>query len=358
MPVRAWCRGTARGTLRSVTWSGWRVATEAALYGERGFYRCQAPARHFRTSAHASPRFAAAWATLLARVDAALGHPARLDVVDVGAGRAELLLALREVVPGALGARVCWTAVEVGERPEALPAQLDWVSEPPTGVTGLVIANEWLDNVPVDVVALTADGPRLVWVDPRTGRERLGPEPGRSDAEWLRRWWPLAEVGDRAEVGRPRDEAWAGVLRGVHRGLAVAVDYAHRRAERPATGTLAGYRGGRAVRPVPDGSCDITAHVALDACAVAGERAGAASGPGASAGWLTTQRSALRGLGLSGARPALTLARSDPGRYLRELVCAGEEGELLDPAGLGGFGWLVHGVGLDPTAVMGVTMRG
>jgi SAM-dependent MidA family methyltransferase len=332
--------------------SGWRATTERALYGEGGFYRRTAPARHFRTSVHASPRFAAAWATLLERVDAALGRPAALDVVDVGAGRAELLLALRATVPAELGARVRWTAVELADRPGELPADVAWAAAPPTRITGLVIANEWLDNVPVEVVELDADGPRLVLVDATTGAEELGPEPDPADREWLDRWWPLREPGDRAEIGRPRDEAWAGVVRRLDAGLAVAVDYAHSRADRPRAGTLAGYRDGRAVPPVPDGSCDVTAHVALDACAAAAQRAGA------TAGWLITQRDALRALGLSGARPEHALARTDPARYLRELAHAGEEGELLDPYGLGGFGWLAHGVGLDPGAVLGVTMRG
>lgn len=350
----AWSRRAAEGTLRGVAIGvGWRAATEQALYGEHGFYRLHAPARHFRTSVHASARFAVACATLLRRVDVALGHPATLDVVDVGAGRAELLLALRAALAGAPAVdRVRWTAVERADRPADLPADLGWAAEVPPGVTGLVLANEWLDDVPVEVVQRAADGPRLVLVDPACGAERLGPAPDPADARWLDDWWPLRAVGDRAEVGRPRDDAWARVIGRLDRGLAVAVDYAHARADRPAAGTLTGFRDGREVLPVPDGSCDVTAHVALDACLAAGRRAGGC------AGWLTTQRAALHALGLSGARPEHPAARSDPARYLRELVRAGEEGELLDPHGLGGFGWLVQGVGIDATAVMGVTMRG
>jgi hypothetical protein len=84
---------------------------------------------------------------------------------------------------------------------------------------------------------------------------------------------------------------------------------------------------------VPDGSCDITAHVALDACA-------AAVGPGVET-VLTTQREYLRGLGVSGARPDLALASSDPLGYLRGLSRASAAAELTDAGGLGGFGWLV-----------------
>ena len=95
------------------------------------------------------------------------------------------------------------------------------------------------------------------------------------------------------------------------------------------------------VRAIPDGSRDITAHVALDACAAAGRAAGA------SATVLTTQRQALRALGVTGRRPPLAQAGDDPLGYARALCQASEEAELIDPDGLGAFGWLVQAVGLD-----------
>jgi SAM-dependent MidA family methyltransferase len=118
------------------------------------------------------------------------------------------------------------------------------------------------------------------------------------------------------------------------RGQAVAADYAHPVDNRPPFGTLTGYRDGACVPAIPDGTCDITAHVALDACAEAGERAGGISTT------LITQRHALRELGVSGGRPPLSLSATDPRGYLRALAQASEEAELIDPAGLGGFGWL------------------
>ncbi|MEV0401704.1 SAM-dependent methyltransferase [Actinoallomurus sp. NPDC050550] len=319
---------------------GWRTAMERALYGPEGFYtRGERPAAHFRTSVHASHRFALAVARLIVEVDTALGHPARFDLVDVGAGCGELLT---EILPVAgLSGRLRPVAVEVAPRPEGLNSSIEWRSALPERITGLVIANEWLDNVPLDIVELTGDGPRLVVVDPRTGAESPGPTPAAEDAEWLERWWPLREPGDRAEVGRHRCAAWASVLERLHGGLALAIDYAHERDHRPPYGTLTGYRDGRCVAPVPDGSCDITAHVALDACADAGRQAGA------TATALTTQRAALRALGLRGERPPLELARSDPRGYIQALRAAGEDAELIDPAGLGSFGWLVQTVGID-----------
>jgi hypothetical protein len=86
--------------------------------------------------------------------------------------------------------------------------------------------------------------------------------------------------------------------------------------------------------------------VALDACASAGVDAGA------SATLLTTQRAALRALGLTGVRPPIDLARRAPQDYVAALCDAGEEAELIDPAGLGGFGWLLQSAGIPIPASM------
>jgi SAM-dependent MidA family methyltransferase len=309
-------------------WLTWRAATERALYGDGGFYRrTPGPAAHFRTSVHASPLFARAVLTL--------ARSAGLrTLVDVGSGRGELLVAVHELDPS-----VRLVGVEVADRPPGLPAVVEWVPEVPAGVEALVVANEWLDNVPADVVELAPGGPRLVEVN-AAGEERLGDRPSASDLAWLGAWWPLREIRDRAEVGHPRDDAWASVVRRLGRGVAVAVDYAHRGDDRPRLGTLTGYRDGRQVRPVPDGSCDITSHVALDACAAAGYAAGATDTV------LTTQRAALAALGARSERPPRDLARTHPEAYVAALATGGEVAELTDPSGLGGFGWLVQSVGL------------
>ncbi|MGV9850003.1 SAM-dependent methyltransferase [Streptomyces sp. NPDC003442] len=361
-------------------WSGWRTATERALYGAGGFFRRpEGPAGHFRTSVHASPLFARAVAELLCRVDEALGRPAEVALVDLGAGRGELLtrvLALAPGLPHGLGRRLRPYAVERARRPAGLDGRIVWLDTPPEGCAGLLFANEWLDNVPVDVAETDADGvPRQVEVDLTSldGTERLGDPVDGEDAAWLASWWPLAgaEPGLRAEIGHPREAAWARAVGSLRAGLAVAVDYAHERATRPPFGTLTGFREGREVRPVPDGSCDLTAHVAMDACAAAMDATAAAmdapaaasgpaptvdapaaaSGPGAGLGrgpgaGLMTQREALRALGLDARRPPLALASTDPTAYVRALSAAGEAAELTDPAGLGAFTWLLHPVNL------------
>lgn len=280
-----------------------------ALYGPAGFYVRARPAQHFRTSVTAGPVFGSAVRRLADRVDRALGEPDPFDLVDVGTGEGALLAALGDVP-----ARWRLTGVDLNG---------DWPAQVPA-VRGLLFANEWLDNVPLDVVVQG----RLVEVA-EDGTERLGAPAGPELLAWARRWWPGA---DRVEVGLPRDRAWAAAVAQVERGLAVAVDYGHTLADRRTT--LTGYRDGRQVLPVPDGSCDLTAHVALDSAA-------AATGAG-----VLPQREALTRLGVSAARPGRALP---PAAYLSGLQRSGEAATLLDPHGFGGFGWLVQPVGVpDP----------
>jgi SAM-dependent MidA family methyltransferase len=298
---------------------------DLALYGEAGFYRSTgAPASAFRTAAHASPLWAASLLRLASRVDAALGFPPEFAVVDVGAGGGELLAGLAASAPG----RWSLVGVDVAPRPGGLPDRVGWQREPPGSVTGLLLAVELLDVVPLDVVERTDDGPRLVEVDD-AGAERLASLPSPADLTWLQRWWPMAAIGDRAEIGAPRDELWRGLTSLVTRGLAVAVDYAAAPA-RDVAGTLTAYRGGRQQQPVPDGSCDLTAHVTFESLRDNGDV-------------LLTQREALQTLGISAARPAYD---GNATAYLDALSRAGEAAELTYPHGLGGFTWLCHPVGI------------
>ncbi|MGC4754741.1 SAM-dependent methyltransferase [Micromonospora trifolii] len=423
----------------------WRDATANALYGPGGFFVAgTGPADHFRTSVHASPAFATALLRLVTEVDAALGHPDRLDVVDVGAGRGELLQSLLGLVASggvvgvavgvsgeparsgrsglippragspetltptasarslrdepssgtlrpSLADRVRFTAVEYAHRPENLPEEINWTAEIPAKITGVLLATEWLDNVPLDVAVHTEDGWRYVLVNPETGAESVGEPVSSADLYWLTTWWPSLKTApstdrapnsgvtwadatsgsesgfgaarpaegssltarsrpdcpetphsnqQRAEIGRSRDEAWAQAITKIERGLAVAVDYGHLRESRPVNGTLTGYRGGRQVPPVPDGSSDVTAHVAMDSVASAGAAVARCAYS------LVLQREALRALGADGGRPPLSLAGTDPVGYVRALAAASAVAELTDPAGLGGHWWLRQPVGI------------
>jgi SAM-dependent MidA family methyltransferase len=302
----------------------WKQAWDAALYGPDGFFRRESPVAHFRTSVHASTLFAAALVRLT--------REAGLDtVVDIGAGRGELLTAMLQLDPG-----LELLGVEVAARPQELDGSIAWTTALPEAVDGLVVANEWLDNIPCHVVEVDAQGvPRVVHVDPVSGEESLGrplthPSVPSSLGAWLEQWWSLEgrEPGARAEVGTTRDAAWADVVRRVRRGVAVAVDFGHTRDDRPPFGSLASYRDGRHLDVLPDGSRDVTAHVAVDSVA---------AGVGAA---VRRQRDALRELGVDGTRPHLELATDDAGAYVRGLASASEAAELT-ATGLGDFSWIV-----------------
>ena len=312
----------------------WRTAWDRALYGPSGFYRRFSPRAHFRTAVHDSD--------LLAEAFLRLARDQGLDtVVDMGAGGGELLAALHRLAPG-----LTLVGVDVAGRPDGLPGTVAWLPELPASVDGLVVAHEWLDNVPCHVVAVDRAGvPRLVHVDPATGRESWGhavdaPGVPPSLRSWLERWWPLdgAPPGSRAEVGTTRDRAWGDLVGRMRRGMAIAVDYGHTRDTRPADGSLRSYRDGHQVPLLPDGSCDVTADVAVDAAAAAAAAAGPAT-------VTLSQRAALRTLGLAVERPARSQAVEAPRDYLSSLSRAADAAELTAPGGFGDFHWVVSCAG-------------
>ncbi len=294
---------------------------DRALYGPGGFYRRELPRHHFSTSAQ-TPVFAEAVARLADAVDAGLGRPEAFEVVDVGAGNGELIGHLDSL----LDERARLTAVELRPKPGDLPERVNWQSHLPDRVVGLVVACELLDNVPCDVAVVDPEGGlRYEEVDEH-GETRPGGPVDDADAKWLDEWWPLPEPGRRAEIGRPRERMWEALTGRVASGTALAIDYGHTRADRPEAGSMSGFRGGGTVRPVPDGSCDITAHVAVDA--LGSDR-------------LVTQREALRDLGLPVERPPLSLAYRDPTRYAVDLARASASARLTDPGGLGAHWWIL-----------------
>jgi SAM-dependent MidA family methyltransferase len=314
----------------------WRAATQHALYGDSGFYvSATGPADHFRTSVHASPLFAEA----VLKLARAAGLQ---TVVDIGSGRGELLRTLRALDPS-----LHLVGVELAERPGDLAEEIGWLAELDADAVAdaLLIGNEWLDNVPVDAAVVDEHGWRLLLVDPATGLEQPGDYVAGDDLAWLDRWWPAGGVGDRAEIGRPRDQAWAAAVGALTRGIAVAVDYHHDRSDRPAAGSMAGYRRGRRIDPIPDGSCDITSHVALDSCAAAGQAAGA--------DWtvLTDQRSMLHAVLGATPPPPYDLATREPAAYLAAVARASQAADLTRRDGMGDFGWLVQGVALPQPAL-------
>ena len=278
------------------TWR-WRTAWRQALYGEHGFAVAPGnlPRGHFSTAAE-DPTMAELVAAELTRVARRLDRqsPGNVDLVDAGAGGGELLAGVLAAAEPTLVARTRATAIDfraapdgylasfgdvpvaggtassAGRRAERGPATVRWrrgdasVECPPT--RGLIVAHELLDDVPCDVAVLRHEGWRYLAVDLAGDEVVDGPvEP--SDARWLQRWAGDARLADRVEIGRPRDEIAVALASHLTCGRLIIIDYAtsadQRRRLHP-DGTLTGYRNGHQCRPRPDGTMNLTAHVAID----------------------------------------------------------------------------------------------
>jgi SAM-dependent MidA family methyltransferase len=125
---------------------------DAALYGPTGFYTRGGRAGRrgdFITSPEVGPLFGAVVARFLDEEWSRLGRPDPFTVVDAGAGPGTLARAIVAAAPACLEAMrlVC---VEVAEHQRAHhPDRAESVTMLPDGpITGVIIANELLDNVP------------------------------------------------------------------------------------------------------------------------------------------------------------------------------------------------------------------
>jgi len=248
---------------------------------------------------------------------------------------------------------------ELRERLEmAAPAVAVADPTPAGSVVGVVLANEFIDALPVHRVAMGGGVLREVlvgWEDdgavPDHGRlvDVVADPTTPALAARLRDEGVRLADGQLAEV-RLADEAWLDEVAGdLVRGYVIAIDFGASAAElydpaRRPVGTLLAYRGHRVHDDVlaDPGEQDITAHVDLTAL----ERAGFARGL-APIG-RTTQARFLAGCGLG---DLLEAVRSDPATTFEGyLAFRAALGRLLDPRAMGGFAVVVLGRGLPPGA--------
>ncbi|MET0695727.1 MAG: SAM-dependent methyltransferase [Propionibacteriaceae bacterium] len=313
----------------------WLDAWVESAYGEGGFWRTERPRDHFRTASSSTSGLASWVVALLGR------HPEITLVVETGAGDGMLLDQLCRQRPD-----LTLCGVDLGSRPDGLAAEVGWCSDVWDVTTGqwsgpaeqllaaidqpcLLLAVEWFDDLPCQPAVRQSSGACAIDVDP-SGTERTGDRLGVADQAWLEQWWP---VGSRLEVGRTRDQAWRSLLGHlqVFGGLALVVDYGHLCDSRPDTGSLQAFRGGRQVRPAPRSDRNLTAAVAIDALADAGQRVGA-----------TTEFCSRQG-DVLGAVPG----RRDQGP-LAALVSRSEHAALVNPAVWGDQWWLLQRVAAAP----------
>ena len=256
-------------------------AWEETLTGDCSFYRGADgdPYRNFATDIAGSAEILPLIRDLLDVAGNCDGGP--LTVIDVGSGAGGLLARLAMA-----GTNARLIGIDLRPRPAGLDAGIEWIAGDARvvagdirGIRGVIVAHEFLDDIPCAAVEADEDGcPRLIYVDPSSRRIVVGePLEDPADLGWLERWWPVTRPFMRAEIGRSRDAAWALITGMLNSGAALAIDYGHTRPERLAGtwdgGTLVGYREGRVVTPVADGSCNLTTHVSIDSVAEAAPRA-------------------------------------------------------------------------------------
>jgi SAM-dependent MidA family methyltransferase len=328
-------------------------------HAEGGYYTAAAarPTRggDFLTAPELHPVFGAALARQVAEAWERLGRPVPFTLIEYGAGAGTLALAILAGLRddgSPLAEALVYAPVEMNRHrraelgaraaaaglPVVDPAGLDAAPVP-----GVVVANEFLDALPVHVLEVRDGRAREVHVtieaDGSFGErldEPADPALGDQLERLAREGISLAE-GQRLEV-RPVVEAWAREAgRRLAAGLVLVLDYGAPAADlygpRRRAGTLMTYRGhaaeGDPGAPYRDvGARDITAHVDTTALAAALAAAGfEVLGE-------TSQAELLVGCGLEelvGRRQA-GLARASEALELRSAVM-----RLLDPRHLGGF---------------------
>ncbi|MDQ3107525.1 MAG: SAM-dependent methyltransferase [Actinomycetota bacterium] len=223
------------------------------------------------------------------------------------------------------------------------------LGELPVGpFTGVVIANELLDNLPFTLLERTASG----WCEVRVGESEGDPDvlvevltPAEAaDVEVAERLVPEAPVGGRIPLQSAAVEWLRTALRTMHRGRVVLVDYASSTPElatRPVDEWFRTYRGGqRGGAPLDrPGSQDLTAEVCIDQLARVQTPA---------LDRLQSDFLAAHGIGdlVAEARAAWEASAARP-----DLAALGarsrvdEAAALLDPTGLGAFRVLEWTVG-------------
>ncbi|MGH2765326.1 MAG: class I SAM-dependent methyltransferase [Actinomycetota bacterium] len=333
---------------------------EMALYDPEGGFYANPPVGeqgHFVTAPHVSPAFGDLLARQLAESWEALGTPRPFDVVEVGAGDGTLaiqVLAAVRAVPD-LAAALRYTAVErtpgalAALRESGLEARASLAEAGP--VTGCVLANEVLDNLPFHRLRERGGQTIEVFVGLKDDRlVEVEGEPTVDAIDLLDR--PLGP-GEERPVSPAASAMVRDLAAVLERGYSFFFDYGF--GGQVAPGPVHAYREHRVLREVLDepGSRDVTAAVDLEAVGAAGRRAGLQVwGP-------VGQREALLGLGFrlwaSGVRrrQAEAEARGDWRKANRLYGARSRASILVDPVKLGGLQLLAFGTeGLPPPAAV------
>jgi len=333
---------------------------DLALYDPDGGYYRSGEARpgragDFLTAPELHPIFGATIATGLREIWDRLDHPDPFVVAEHGAGTGALALGILGAIDDpAFRAALRYRPVEVDPRRIAVleaairaaghEDALD-AAHPAAPFTGVVIANEVLDALPVHRVRQRGDTLREIAVDVDAEGSFVEVEVPPTTTvlgERLAAEGVQLVHGQTAEICLAVDGWVAAAAAPLQRGLVVLIDYGAPASElydpvRRHDGTLRAYVRHQVhddpYRSV--GRQDLTAHV--DVTAV--ERAAAAAG--LSTIGITTQAEALMGLGI---QERLQAAQADPATTFEAYALLRSSLlRLLDPAAMGRFRVMAFG---------------
>ena len=167
------------------------------------------------------------------------------DLVEVGAGdgrlAADVLSALRHRHPDVYGRTRLYlveaSPVARAAQPGSLAGMTDHLvassESMPDTFTGVLLANELLDAMPVHQVVMRADGLREIYVvsDGRMLATREGPPSSAALGACLTRQGVHLEPGWRAEINLRAQEWMREVGRRLAMGFIIVIDYGHEAAE-------------------------------------------------------------------------------------------------------------------------------
>lgn len=337
---------------RAGGWLSFARFMERALYAPGlGYYA--AGARKFGAEGDfvTAPEISALFGQSLAVTIAAVLRQTGGNVLELGPGSGKLakdvLLALDERGDLPVRYQLIEVSADLRERQQqalsTLPAHLreraEWLSTLPEDFTGIIIANEVLDVIPVHLVrwvggwiferGVTIKEGAFAWQDVPALPDELAAPVALIQREYLA---GAAPDGYLTEVAPAVGGLVASLAQSLKRGAMLFIDYGFRGAEfyHPSriTGTvMCHYR--HYAHPDPfwyPGLQDLTAHVDFTAVAAAG------TGAGLQLAGYTTQAHFLLASGLTDL-----LAQIDPRNTARYLPLTNQVQRLVSPAEMGEF---------------------